>query len=73
MRTGQGRGPGPPKGQAADTEACAQERVQAGIFELLAAFKTLKVQALSNVLPSFALATMQHCCLDYFDLSLTLI
>ena len=41
MRTG--RGPGPPKGQTDAAETSAQERVQAGITELLAVFTTLKV------------------------------
>lgn len=64
MRTGQGRAPGPPKGQAADAEASAQERVQAGITELLAAFKTLKVQASSHVYHMLR----QPCSIDVFTI-----
>ncbi len=43
MRAGQARGPGPPKGPNADPSPSIQERVQAGIAELLASLKALKV------------------------------
>ncbi|KAK9865382.1 hypothetical protein WJX84_001458 [Apatococcus fuscideae] len=42
MRAGQARGPGPPKGPNADPSPSIQERVQAGIAELLASLKALK-------------------------------
>lgn len=58
MRTG--RGPGPPKGQTNAAETSAQERVQAGVTELLAVLKTLKVRPMHN--PRRALSYQQVPC-----------